>query len=125
MDTVRVRTLREHSQVRTLLRALLESARLFPPGSQLIDFTNELPAELSFALERVQSEGRAWQAWRRGNDVGAVSAELDETVSRIQGLPVLLLFHHDDRGLVTKTSSWMGRQSGEWVMRSPGQRRHT
>ena len=125
MDTVRVRILREQSQIRTLLRSLLGSTQTIPPDSQPINFTSELPAELSFVLERVQNEGRAWQAWRRKQEVGAVSVELDETASRIQGLPVLLLFEHDARGLVTKCSSWMGRESGEWVMRSAGHKRNT
>jgi hypothetical protein len=125
MDTVRVKILREHSQIRTLLRSLLSTVQSIPPDSQPIHFTNELPAELSFVLERVQNEGRAWQAWRTVEDIGAVSAELDETASRIQGLPVLTLFEHDARGLVTQSSSWMGRENGEWVMRGAGKRRHT
>jgi len=123
MDTVRVRILRDPSQVRTMLRSLLTCVGAIPPDSQLISFTAELPAELSFVLERVQSEGRAWQAWRRQQQVGAVSAELDETASRIQGHPVLNLFEHDAKGLVIRTSSWMGRESGEWIMRSGGRRR--
>lgn len=125
MDTVRVRILREHPQVRSLLRSLLAATRSIPPDSEAVSLAGELPAELAFVLERAQSEGRAWQAWRRKQDVGAVSAELDETASRIQGLPVLTLFEHDAKGLVTRSSSWMERESGEWVMRSTGRRRHT
>jgi hypothetical protein len=125
MDTVRVRILREHPQISTLLRSLLNSAQTIPSDSQPVEFVNELPAELSLALERAQSEGRAWQAWRRAKDAGAVSAELDEVASRIQGLPVLTLFEHDAKGLVTKSSSWMGRETGEWVIRGSGKRRLT
>ncbi len=123
LDTVRVKTLRESPQVKTLLRSLAIAAKLIPANARVVDFTHDLPAELAFVIERVQAEGRAWQAWRTQEAVYAVSAELDETASRIQGLPVLTLYAHDDRGRVTDSSSWMERSNGEWVMRSRNAKR--
>jgi len=123
LDTLRVKTLRESPQVKTLLRSLATAAKLTPANARVVDFTHDLPAELAFVIERVQTEGRAWQAWRTQEAVYAVSAELDETASRIQGHPVLTLYAHDDRGRVTDSSSWMERSNGEWVMRSRNAKR--
>jgi hypothetical protein len=115
VDTTKLRALHLGPEIHVLLRSLVLNRQLVPPEGVFLNFTSELPAGLGRTLEAVQREGKAWCAWRDGDRVCAVSAEIDEGLSPMAGHTVLRVSEHDNAGRVVETSCWLEREPDTWA----------
>ncbi len=88
---------------------------MVPPESELIVQPDRLPAELRQVLTRAESSGRAWFAWMQGDQVTAVSADVNEDGSRRHARPVLQVFLHDVNGRVIGSSGWLEIRLNCWA----------
>jgi hypothetical protein len=114
VDTTVLRALRLGPQINVLLRSLVLNASLVPAESVFLNFTSELPAGLRLVLESAQLQGMAWCAWRTGDEVSAVSAELDEPLATQHGRPVLRVLHHDGLGGTDGPAGWIESEPDVW-----------
>jgi hypothetical protein len=115
VDTTQLRALRLGPEIHVLLRSLVLNRNLIPPEGVFLNFTSELPAPLGEVLEGVQHEGNAWCAWRAGEDVHAVSAEIDTGLSPMVGHPVVRLSQHDAAGRIVESTCWYESGPDEWT----------
>ncbi len=114
VDTTILRALRLGPEINVLLRSLVLNRNLVPPEGVFLNFTSELPSGLRLVLETAQLQGMAWCAWRNGDEVAAVSAELDEELARKHGHPVLRLSHHDGLGRTDGPVGWLESAPDVW-----------
>jgi hypothetical protein len=115
VDTTQLRALRLGPEIHVLLRSLVLNRNLVPADGVFLNFTSELPASLGEVLENVQREGKAWCAWRDGDRVEAVSAEIDEGLSPMVGHPVLRLSQHDAAGRIVESTCWYESEPDKWT----------
>lgn len=115
VDTTQLRALRLGPEIHVLLRSLVLNRNLIPADGVFLNFTSELPASLGEVLENVQREGKAWCAWRDGDRVEAVSAEIDEGLSPVVGYPVVRLSQHDAAGRIVESTCWYESEPDKWT----------
>lgn len=114
VDTTQLRALRLGPEIHVLLRSLVLNRSLVPPEGVFLNFTSELPAPLGEVLEGIQREGKAWCAWRDGDRVQAVSAEMDEALTPMVGHPVVRLSKHDATGRIVESTCWYENEPDQW-----------
>ena len=114
VDTARLRALRTYPQVHDLLRSLMSDLNLIPRNSELVGQLDALPVPMKRALLRAENRNRGWCAWRDAGVPVALTADVSEAASRMQGSPVLQLFLHDCQGRVIGSSGWLQTQLHGW-----------
>lgn len=115
VDTTQLRALRLGPEVHVLLRSLVLSRNLVPPGGVFLNFTSELTPALGQVLEDVQHDGNAWCAWRHEQRIYALSAESDEALTSMLGQAVLRLHRHDDEGRIVESTCWYESEPDTWA----------
>ena len=115
VDTTLLRALRLGPEIHVLLRSLVLNRNLVPPEGVFLNFTSELPAPLGEALDGIQRAGKSWCAWRDGDQVRAVSAEIDEGLTPMVGHPVVRLSQHDAAGRIVETTCWYESEPDKWT----------
>src|SRR6266404_8657811 len=114
METRRLRTLQQPSQVLKLLEAFVARGDLLPEGCYQIRDPGALPSPLKLVLTRAIEEGRVWASWANAHDTWLFTCELSLALSRERGAPVLLVSRYAESGELKDAGSWMTDLDGKW-----------
>ena len=114
METRRLRTLQQPSQVAKLLEAFVARADLLPKGCYQIRDPTALPSPLQRIVTRALQDGRVWTCWANTHDTWLFTCELSLPSSRERATPVLLVNRYAESGELQDAGSWMTDPDGKW-----------
>ncbi len=114
MDTGRLRTLLQPSQVERLLETLISHGGLLPEGSYQIRDPSALPPPLQRVLIRAGLEGRVWAAWATSYETWLFTCEMSLPLSRERGAPVLQVNQYGESGELKDAGSWTTDPDDRW-----------
>lgn len=115
MQTMRLRAIREPSQVERLLESFIQRLleRLQESHHRVLD-TASLSAGLRLVAQRARAEGLAWAAWTSAVRTWLFTAELCFERSRESGRPVLVINIYDETGRLRQGGAWLQDRAGSW-----------
>jgi hypothetical protein len=114
METRRLRTIQQPSNVERLLETLVSRANFLPKDSYQIRDPSALSSQLQAVLTRALQEGRVWGCWANSYETWLFTCEMSLPLSRERGAPVLLVNRYSESGELTDAGSWMTNPDGKW-----------
>ena len=114
METRRLRTLQQPSQLKKLLEAFVARGDLLPEGWYQIRDPAALPPALQGVLTWAVQEGRVWASWANAHQTWLFTCEMSLALSRERGAPVLQVNRYEESGELKDAGSWMTDQDGKW-----------
>jgi hypothetical protein len=114
VETRRLRTLLQPSQVERLLETLVSHGGLRPEGSYQIRDPAALSPPLQIVLNRAVQEGRVWAAWATSYETWLFTCEMSLALSRERGTPVLQVNQYGEGGELKDAGSWTTDPDDRW-----------
>jgi hypothetical protein len=114
MQTMKLRTLQQPSELAMLLESLVVSQNWVPAGAPVVTDRSELPSALQkLAINAVKNEG-AWRAWQCHDGARLFVTAMSLDSSRERGCPALTVHYYNDQGRLQYYSLWIQLASGAW-----------
>ena len=96
METQRMSALRQPAQLERLLEAFVSRAQQLQAGSYQIRDPRALPSCLRRLIAQTEKDGRVWTCWAYGARIALFIAEMEFSLSRERGMPVLTVARYED-----------------------------
>jgi hypothetical protein len=114
METKRLRTIQEPSQMEALLESFVCSVDLLPDGARKLLGRNELSSVLQRVAIHARKNDKAWGAWTDNHRTWLFVAEMSLALSRERGRPVLQIDEYGEDGELKDSACWLCVRDGEW-----------
>lgn len=114
METMRLRTIQQPSQLDALLESFVRSRGQVPADAHRVLDRSELPGALQRVAIRARKSGHAWAAWGDGPRLWFFTAEMSLDLSRERGQPVLQVTAHAEDGQIVESGPWVRVRDGQW-----------
>ena len=114
MDTERLRTIQQPSQVEALLESFVASVDVLPDSARKLADLNELSLVLRQLAITAGEKDKVWGAWTDNHRTWLFTAELSLALSREHGRPALQVDMYGEHGQLTDSSNWLSARDGQW-----------
>jgi hypothetical protein len=116
METAKLRSVQQPSQVEQLLEAYVFRGSLVPPRAEQVRDPHALHLGLQRILTRARQQGQVWACWTRGLHTWLFTAAMSLPLSRERGMPVLQVSLYDEGGELKEAGTWVTDRTGQWCL---------
>jgi hypothetical protein len=115
VETEKLRTIQQPSQVEALLESFVWSVDILPDGARKLLDRSELPGPLQRLAVNLKKKDKIWGAWTDDRQhVWFFAAEMSLALSRERGRPVLQVDAFGEDGKLSESACWVAVRDGEW-----------
>lgn len=114
METMRLKRIRQPSQVERLLERLVTQTGLLPADAYQLRDPGALPSVLQEVLLRTSNIDLVWTCWADSSRVVLFTAEMSLPLSRERGAAVLMVTEYSEQGCLLKAGHWTVDRDGNW-----------
>ena len=114
METKRLRTIQQPSNLERLLDAYITRSDVVPKDAYQIRDPNSLVPLLKRIAVQAGAEGRVWACWEYGAQQWLFTAEMSLSQSRERRTPVLSINRYNDNAELMEGGNWLLDPDGIW-----------